>query len=77
MSGSIQLAIAILGFAKELFKYLREKSEDNRDCAKKVQEATNGIKAAIQSKDTSHVERAFAELGIAGNGSGVDGSHKL
>ncbi len=63
--GWMQLIMAVFGLAKELFKYLREKEENDRDCAAKVKGASDAIKSARKSKDTSKLESAFAELGLA------------
>ena len=59
-----QLAVAVFGFAKELFKYLREQEENNKACAVKVKEAKNAITTARESKDTTDLESAFASLGL-------------
>ena len=62
--GWFQLAIAIFGFSKELFKYLREQEESNKQCALIVKDTKNEIKVARKSKDTSGLESAFAGLAL-------------
>jgi len=59
---NLQLILAVLSFAKELFKYLKEKQEHNKVCAVKVKGVTNALKASKNSKDTSGLEAAFKSL---------------
>lgn len=63
--GYVQLVLAVLSFAKELFKYLNAQDEQNKTCATKVKDVADAIKTARKSKDTSGLESAFAGLGFA------------
>ncbi len=65
--GWISLLTAAFSFGAQLFKYLREKEEADKTCAAKLRRAGDAIKTARKSKDTSGIEHAFIELGLANN----------
>ncbi len=63
--GWIQLASAVLGLAKEIFRYLRKQEESDKECAIKVKQTTKEIKNARKTKNTESLEKSFARLGLA------------
>ena len=65
--GWMQLAMAVFGFGKELFKYLREQEENDRVCAAKVKGVKDAINSARKTKETRKLETAFADLGFTSN----------
>jgi hypothetical protein len=60
--GWFSLLSAVFQFGAQLFKYLRAKEEADNECAVKVKEATDVIKEAQKTKDTSKLERLFSDL---------------
>jgi hypothetical protein len=62
--GWFQLAAAVVGLAREIFKYLKEHEENNKACAIKVTEVKNAIHSARKTKDTANIESAFASLSL-------------
>lgn len=68
--GYVQLLVAILGAARELFKWLASQKECNREIAKKVQAMSSKIKEVNAENPLSieEIELAFADA-IGGGGS--------
>jgi hypothetical protein len=65
MAGWVTLFTAVFSFGTQVFKYLREQEEADKECATKLRKAKNAIKKARQTKDTSDIEDAFIDLGFA------------
>ncbi len=65
MIGWVSLLTSVFSFAKELFKYMREKEAKNKQCALKIEDAKNAISHARKTKDTSKLESAFNNLRLS------------
>lgn len=62
--GWVSLFTAVFTFGAQVFKYLREQEEADKECAAKLRRAKDAIKSARKTKDTSEIESAFIDLGF-------------
>ena len=62
MGNWFTLLMAILGFARELFKYLRHKQATEVDKIVEVKELRQDIKKARETGDTQDVEDRFLRI---------------
>lgn len=67
----LTLLTAVFTFGTQVFKYLRERDEADKECAIKLKRASDAVKKARKTKDTTALEAAFFDLGLSGSANGV------